>query len=115
MFKRTDVAGALSLDVFTSFVREFTKAAQQLSSRVQFMYSFRTSEFLSALVLSLLLGLATWFGVRRMFGAIGMFTDTGTGDQSYINRLSLAFWSTIVPSLAGPKRFTHQIVSVDVL
>ncbi len=100
LFKRTDVAGALSLDVFTSFVREFTKAAQQLSSRVQFMYSFRTSEFLSALVLSLLLGLATWFGVRRMFGAIGMFTDTGTGDQSYINRLSLAFWSTIVPSLA---------------
>jgi potassium efflux system protein len=100
LFKRTDVAGALSLDVFTSFVREFTRAAQQLSSRVQFMYSFRTSEFLSALVLSLLLGLATWFGVRRMFGAIWRFADTSTGEQSYINRLSLAFWSTIVPSLA---------------
>ena len=100
LFQRPDVEGALGRDVFEAFGREFTRATQQLSSRLQFMYSFRTSELLYALALSLFVGLATWFGVRRMFGAIGSTGTGGVVDSSYINRLSLAFWSTTVPSLA---------------
>ncbi len=99
LLKRTDVEGAISYDVLATFGRELDRARQQLSSRLQFMYSFRTTELLSALALSLLVGLACWFGVRRMFGAIGRETPDAP-EQSYINRLSLAFWSTTVPSLA---------------
>ncbi|MEE4236801.1 MAG: mechanosensitive ion channel domain-containing protein [Anderseniella sp.] len=99
LLKRTDVEGAISYDVFATFGHELNRARQQLSSRLQFMYSFRTTELLSALALSLLVGLACWFGVRRMFGAIGRGAPDAP-EQSYINRLSLAFWSTTVPSLA---------------
>ncbi len=100
LFQSTDVEGALGRDVFETFARELTRATQQLTSRVQFMYSFRTSELLYALTLSLFVGLATWFGVRRMFGAFGRTGSGDAVDNSYINRLSLAFWSTTVPSLA---------------
>ncbi len=99
LFKQTGIEGAISAETLSGFKREFTKAAQQMSSRVQFMYSFRTKELLYAIALSVLIGLGTLFGVRRMFGAIGRAADFGA-DESYINRLSLAFWSTIIPSLA---------------
>ncbi len=100
LFKSTDIEGALGRDVFSAFGHEFMRASQQLSSRLQFMYSFRTSELLYALALSLFVGLATWFGVRRMFGAFGQTGTAAAAEGSYINRLSLAFWSTTVPSLA---------------
>jgi small-conductance mechanosensitive channel len=99
LFKQTGIDGAISLETFSGFKRELNRAAQQISSRVQFMYAFRTKELLSAIALSILIGLATLFGVYRMFGAIGRAADFGS-DESYINRLSLAFWSTIIPSLA---------------
>ncbi|MGB7205577.1 MAG: mechanosensitive ion channel domain-containing protein [Anderseniella sp.] len=99
LFQQTSIDGAISLDTFSGFRREFSKAAQQISSRIQFMYSFRTTDLLSAIALSILIGLGTLFGVRRMFGTITRAADIGD-DGSYVNRLSLAFWSTIIPTLA---------------
>lgn len=99
LFKQTDLDGAVSLETLSGFQREFSKASQQISSRIRFMYSFRSTELMSAIGFSILIGLVTLFGVRRVFGFIRQATASDTQD-SYIARLSLAFWSTIIPSLA---------------
>ena len=99
LFKQTSIEGAISSGIFLSFQREFSRATRQILSRLQFMYSFRTKELVWPIALSILIGLGTLFGVRRMFGVIGRTAHMGAED-SYINRLSLAFWSTIIPSLA---------------
>lgn len=99
LFKRVEIDVAIGADIFAAYQREIQKAVQQVWSRLQFMYSFRPSELFSAAALSLFIGLATMFGVRRMFGFIRPTSDLET-EHSYISRLSLAFWSTIIPSLA---------------
>lgn len=99
LFKQTDLDGTVSLETLSGFQQEFSKASQQISSRLRFMYAFRSKELVSAIVLSIVIGLGTLIAVRRMFGFIRQSTPTGT-QESYIARLSLAFWSTVIPSLA---------------
>ena len=99
LFKQTDLDGTVSLETLSGFQREFSKARQQISSRMRFMYAFRSKELVPAILLSILIVLATLLAERRMFGFIRRATPSDT-QESYIARLSLAFWSTVIPSLA---------------
>jgi potassium-dependent mechanosensitive channel len=99
LFKRVEIDVAIGGDILSAFLGELRKAGQQVSSRTAFMYSFRRGELFSATALSLVIGLVILFGVRRMFGFLATTPDQDD-DQSYIDRLSSAFWSTVIPSLA---------------
>ncbi len=99
LFQRTDISSALSGDTWGDFQRQVGMAWRDVSSRLQFMFAFRTQQLLLAVGLSLLFGIGTYFGVRRAFGF--MVEPRGKEiDWPYIAKLSMAFWSTIIPSLA---------------
>jgi len=97
LFRRTDIGGVFGAQSFRDLSDEFGTVIRQVSARLSFMLSFRLNALLSAIGLSLLLGFSTYWGVRRLFGRAG--TRRAEEDQdSYISKLSLAFWSTVIPS-----------------
>ncbi|MEZ5871988.1 MAG: mechanosensitive ion channel [Nitratireductor sp.] len=98
LLRRTDAAGAFGLDTLNAFRKELYSAYKTVISRVQFMWNFRLESLLIASGLSALLGLGCYFLIRRIFAPAFSHTRH-VGDLSYISRLSLAFWSTVIPSL----------------
>lgn len=99
LFRRTEVSGAISTKTWSAFTRELSSAWSHITSRFQFMYSFRTNELLTAIGLSLAIGIPAYFGIRAVFRLMLGLQDQ-QAENSYIARLSLAFWSTVIPSLA---------------
>jgi len=98
LFRRTEISGVFGAQVLSDLAHEFDTVVRQVSSRIAFMVSFRRDSLIAAVGLSLLLGFTTYWGVRRLFG--GVRTHEAEEDEdSYIGRLSLAFWSTVIPSL----------------
>jgi potassium-dependent mechanosensitive channel len=97
LLKQTDTKGTISFESLTEFQKEFNNAGKLIWSRLQFMYSFRAKQLLAATGLSALIGLIAAFIVLRLFGFIGHSARVGS-DDSYIDRLSLAFWSTTIPA-----------------
>jgi potassium efflux system protein len=103
LFQRTDIAGAIGSGTWSAFTFEMGRAWQEVSARLKFMFTFRPGSLFYAVGLSLVVGLATFLGVRRAISFMaqpGDGEDMLDGEQSYISKLSLAFWSTVVPSLA---------------
>ncbi|MBL8907237.1 MAG: mechanosensitive ion channel family protein [Rhizobiales bacterium] len=98
LFRRTEISGVFGAQVLSDLAHEFDTVVRQVSARLVFMASFRRDSFIAAIGLSLLLGVTTYWGVRRLFGSVR--TDEPEEEEdSYISRLSLAFWSTVIPSL----------------
>ena len=98
LLRRTDAAGAFGADTLSAFTKELTSAYRSVVSRIQFMWNFRTQSLALASGLSALLGLGCYFIIRRIFAFA--FSRTRREEEiSYISRLSLAFWSTVIPSL----------------
>ena len=98
LLRRTDAAGAFGADTLSAFQKELFSAYRSVASRIQFMWNFRIDSLALASGLSALLGLGCYFLIRRIFAPA--FSRTRMEDGlSYISRLSLAFWSTVIPSL----------------
>jgi small-conductance mechanosensitive channel len=98
LFRRTDIGGVFGSQVFRDLADEFHTVTRQVTARLSFMASFRRDALFGAIGLSLLLGLSTYWGVRRLFGGARAEAQEESED-SYIGKLSLAFWSTVIPSL----------------
>lgn len=98
LFRRTEISGVFGAQVLSDLAHEFDTVAKQVSSRLTFMASFRRDSLIAAVGLSFLLGFTTFWGIRRLFGSVGSH-EAEEDEDSYITRLSLAFWSTVIPSL----------------
>ena len=97
--RRYDISAALSPEVLKGFVAETTKLYGAVSSWLRFVLSYKLSSVLLATLYALLAAGALLFGGRRLFGDM-LAIDPEKREPAYLNRLSVAFWSTLLPSAA---------------
>ncbi|MCU0791130.1 MAG: hypothetical protein MUE79_08785, partial [Nitratireductor sp.] len=99
LFRRTTANGVFNAENWSAFREDIHKAWRTMAARLQFVGTFRMQSLLAATGLSLLLSLAVWWGFHRTLGR-ALNIRRRDGDLTYFGRLSLAFWSTVVPTLA---------------
>ncbi len=97
--KRYDITEALSTDVLGDFQAEMQQLTSNVSVWLGFVVRFKLNAVLIAGFLSFAAAAIMFFGGRRLFGSL-IFADALIEQPSYFSRLSVAFWSTMLPSLA---------------
>nr|WP_246318788.1 mechanosensitive ion channel family protein [Peteryoungia desertarenae] len=99
LFAHTEISG----DVFSQAAESFSSALQSMQrsivSWMSFVIKFKTVPLSTALFLSFALAIVILIVEYRLFGSL-IHRDPGIEDPSYMSRLSVAFWSTILPSMA---------------
>jgi small-conductance mechanosensitive channel len=97
--KRTD----LNLEVADEVVDAFGKATDDLYRRIaswlRFVVRFKPESVLAATFSALIAAAVLLIGGRRFFGRL-FEADPKNENPSYLSRLSVAFWSTLMPTLA---------------
>ncbi|KPH05013.1 mechanosensitive ion channel family protein [Rhizobium acidisoli] len=99
LFKRTEVSASVIDDAAGAFVHEISEFSQALSSWAVFVWKFKRFPMFAAIVLSLASALILLSGSYRLFGAY-LRRDEAVEEPSYIGRLSIAFWSTLIRTMA---------------
>ncbi|MEX0956105.1 MAG: mechanosensitive ion channel family protein [Rhizobiaceae bacterium] len=97
--KRYDLTEALNTDVLGDFRSELRRLSNTVWSWLLFVVRFKLSAVLIAGVISFTAAAVLFMGGRRLFGSL-IFADPSLAEPSYLSRLSVAFWSTLLPSLA---------------
>ena len=99
ILKRTDVNAALFMDASTALTNETATLGRTATAWLQFVWKFKRMQLLGAVALSLIAALVLLSGSYRLFSP---FITRAVQQQKphYITRLSVAFWSTILPSIA---------------
>ncbi|MBR0555212.1 mechanosensitive ion channel family protein [Ciceribacter sp. L1K23] len=99
LFKHTDISADVFAEASGTFVQEADRFGRVVSSWYSFVWKFKRAALGAAVTLSLVLALALAFSEYRLFG--NLIRRSRTRDNpSYMSRLSVAFWSTILPTLA---------------
>jgi small-conductance mechanosensitive channel len=97
--KRYVLSDALSPQVFSDAQDEYTGFYKAVSSWLTFAFKFKFQAVLAATLMALALAAVLLVGGRRLFGRV-FEADASVEDPSYLSRLSVAFWSTLLPTLA---------------
>lgn len=97
--KRYVLSDALSPQVFSDARDEFGNFYKAVSSWLSFAIKFKFQAILAATFVALGLALVLLVGGRRLFGRV-FEAESSNEDPSYLSRLSVAFWSTLLPTLA---------------
>lgn len=95
--RRYDISVALSPEVRGEFVSEINKVYSAVSSWLSFVTSYKLRSMLLATFFALSGAAVLFFGGRRLFGEM-LYADADKQEPSYLNRLSVTFWSTLLPS-----------------
>ena len=98
-YKRYDISSALSAQVLADFSAEASRVYSRFASWLGFALRFKLSSVLLAAFFALLAAALLLIGGRRAFGRM-LTVDRSQAEPSYLSRLSVAFWSTFLPSLA---------------
>ncbi|SJM35664.1 mechanosensitive ion channel family protein [Mesorhizobium delmotii] len=93
------LSDALSPEVISDANGEFTGFYKAVSSWLTFAFKFKFQAVLAATLTALSLAAVLFVGGRRLFGRV-FEADPSVEDPSYLSRLSVAFWSTLLPTLA---------------
>ncbi|SEB39411.1 Small-conductance mechanosensitive channel [Nitratireductor aquibiodomus] len=97
--RRYDVSAALSSDVAGEFTQEVGRVYKRVSAWLTFVVKYRLNSLLLATALATIAALALLFGGRRLFGDF-IEPDPTETEPTYLSRLSLALFSTLIPSLS---------------
>jgi len=97
--KRYELSDALSPQVVSDAQDEYVNLYKAVSSWLSFAFKFKFKAMLAATFIALALAVVLLVGGRRLFGRI-FEADASIEDPSYLSRLSVAFWSTLLPTLA---------------
>lgn len=99
LLKHTDINRDTVLDAIVAIDHERQAFMRNVGSWLSFAWNFKRLQLLSALFLSFCAALVLLVGTRRLFAPL---IDRAILDEEpgYITRLSVAFWSTMIPSLA---------------
>ncbi|MFK0687512.1 mechanosensitive ion channel domain-containing protein [Mesorhizobium sp. IMUNJ 23033] len=97
--KRYELSDALSPQVVSDAQDEYANFYKAVSSWLSFAFKFKFKAMLAATFMALALAVVLLVGGRRLFGRI-FEADASIEDPSYLSRLSVAFWSTLLPTLA---------------
>ncbi|ULR45646.1 mechanosensitive ion channel family protein [Rhizobium sp. K102] len=99
LLRRTEISVSVLDDAAGAFVHEVSEFSQALSSWAAFVWKFKRFPLFAAIFLSLASALILLSGSYRLFGAY-LRRDEAVENPSYIGRLSIAFWSTLIRTLA---------------
>ncbi|ANK92085.1 mechanosensitive ion channel MscS protein [Rhizobium sp. N6212] len=99
LFRRTEISISVLDDAASAFVHEISEFSQALASWASFVWKFKRFPLFAAIFLSLASALILLSGSYRLFGSY-LRRDEAVEDPSYIGRLSIAFWSTLIRTLA---------------
>lgn len=97
--KRSELSDAIGKQVLTDLVTESRVLQNRVGMSLRFAFRNKFDSLLTATFLSLLTALMVHFVGRKMFGRL-MHRDASVDNPNYISRLSVAFWSSLLPSLA---------------
>jgi potassium efflux system protein len=97
--KRYDITAALSTQVLADLAAEAEVAYQRFSSWLRFVTQYKLRSVLLAAFFALSAAALLLIGGRRAFGRL-IHADPAQEAPSYLSRLSVAFWSTLLPSMA---------------
>ncbi len=99
LLKHTDINGSMVMDAIAAISQERQAFTRTVGSWLTFAWNFKRLQLLSALFLSLCAALALLAVTRRVFFPL-IDRETVREEPGYITRLSVAFWSTMIPTLA---------------
>ncbi|MDE1992120.1 MAG: mechanosensitive ion channel family protein [Rhizobiaceae bacterium] len=99
LFKRTQVSATTFEDAASAFVQEGIGFSASVTSWIGFVLKAKLASFLTAVFLSLAVGLLLLSGGYRLFGRYYV-RDENVDNPPYISRLSVAFWSTLIRTLS---------------
>ena len=99
LLQRTEIGGELFSQAKTALATEIADLNRIVGSWLTFVWSFKRMALLGTAFLSLVAALFFVAGGQRLFGSL-YERDPEIEKPSYISRLSVAFWSTVIPSLA---------------
>ena len=97
--KRYELTEALSPQAFSDAHDQLTSLYKAVASWLTFAFKFKFQAILAATLMALVLAAVLMIGGRRLFGRI-FEADPSEEDPSYLSRLSVAFWSTLLPTAA---------------
>lgn len=97
--KRVDIRSVLGAEALSSARTELSELDRVVASWFNFVTKFKLQAILSATFFALLVAVLIFVGGRRMLGNFYR-PDLADNEPSYLARLSVAFWSTLVPSVS---------------
>lgn len=99
LFKRTEIGPGLMAEAMDALEEEISQFQRSYGSWLRFVWSFKWEALLAWSFFSLLAALILVPGAYRLFGNL-INRDPYDEDPPYTSRMSVAFWSTVIPSLA---------------
>ncbi len=99
LLKHTDINGSMVMDAIAAISEERQAFTRTVGSWLTFAWNFKRLQLLSALFLSLCAALVLLAVTRRVFFPL-IDRQAVSEEPGYITRLSVAFWSTMIPTLA---------------
>src|SRR5690606_15962175 len=97
--RRYDIGAAFTQNVLRDIGVETGKLKNAIGSWLRFVVNYKLSSLLLATSFALAAAGALFFGGRRLFGRL-FDADPEDPDPSYMSRLSVTFWSTLLPTAA---------------
>jgi potassium-dependent mechanosensitive channel len=99
LLKHTDINRTMVMDAIAAINLERQTFMRTVGSWLTFAWNFKRLQLLSALFLSLCAALVLLAGTRRVFSPF-IHREVRSEEPGYITRLSVAFWSTMIPTMA---------------
>ncbi len=99
LLKHTDINGSMVMDAIASLTLERQAFTRTVGSWLTFAWNFKRLQLLSALFLSLCAALVLLGCMRKLFFPL-IHRELLSEEPGYITRLSVAFWSTMIPTFA---------------
>lgn len=97
--QRVDLNYTLGSEVASAATDQVTALNRVVQSWWRFVVAFKLKSFLAAAFFALIAALIIQLGARRMLGTLYR-RDPLVEAPSYLSRLLVAFWSTVIPSVA---------------
>lgn len=97
--KRYALTEAFSSELLDDVRAEYSSLYRAVSSWLKFVVQYKFQSVIAAGFFALVAAAVLVFGGRRLFGRI-FEADPTVEDPSYLSRLSVAFWSTLLPTAA---------------
>ncbi|MCY0095935.1 mechanosensitive ion channel family protein [Hoeflea ulvae] len=99
LFKRTEIGPLMLTQSLVAMEDEWTDLVRTYGSWAKFVWTFKWQALLGCIFFSLLAALVFLPGAYRLFGGL-LDRDPTDEDPSYTSRLSVAFWATVIPTIA---------------
>ncbi|HEY6629998.1 MAG TPA: mechanosensitive ion channel family protein [Rhizobiaceae bacterium] len=97
--KRYALTDAFGSELLHDVHEEYSSLYRAVSSWLKFVFQFKFQSMLGATFFALVAAAVLLLGGRRLFGRV-IVADPSIEEPSYLSRLSVAFWSTLLPTLA---------------